>query len=70
VAVVKALLVVFYFMHLMWDWRKVAFMIVPALILGAMFAIVLMPDIVVAWHPHYDAPTGKPAEPESTTPHP
>jgi hypothetical protein len=36
---------------MMWDWKKVGFMIVPALILGAMWWVVLMPDIVIAWHP-------------------
>src|SRR5437870_11380395 len=41
VAVVKATLVVAYFMHVIWDWRKVGFMIVPALILGAMWWIVM-----------------------------
>ena len=50
VAVVKATLVAIYFMHLKYDWRKVGFMIVPALILGVMFFFVLMPDIVLAWH--------------------
>ncbi len=49
VAVVKATLVVLYFMHLIWDWRKVLFMIIPALILGAMWWIVMTPDIVLAW---------------------
>ncbi len=50
VAVVKSLLVSLYFMHLKYDWRKVGFFIVPALILGAMFFFVLMPDVVLAWH--------------------
>jgi caa(3)-type oxidase subunit IV len=50
VAVVKTLLVALYFMHLKYDWRKVGFFIVPALILGTMFFFVLMPDIVMAWH--------------------
>jgi caa(3)-type oxidase subunit IV len=50
VAVVKSLLVALYFMHLKYDWRKVGFFIVPALILGTMFYFVLMPDIVLAWH--------------------
>ncbi len=50
VAVVKAVLVGMYFMHLKWDWVRVGFMIVPAFILGAMLAFVLMPDIVLAWH--------------------
>jgi caa(3)-type oxidase subunit IV len=50
VAVVKSLLVALYFMHLKYDWRKVAFFIIPALILGTMFFFVFMPDIVLAWH--------------------
>jgi caa(3)-type oxidase subunit IV len=50
VAVVKTLLVALYFMHLKYDWRKVGFFIVPALILGAMWYFVFMPDIVLAWH--------------------
>ena len=50
VAVVKSLLVALYFMHLKYDWRKVGFFIVPALILGAMWYFVFMPDIVLAWH--------------------
>jgi len=49
VAVVKAMLVAIYFMHLNFDWKKVGFMIVPAFILGAMMMFVLMPDIVLAW---------------------
>jgi caa(3)-type oxidase subunit IV len=50
VAVVKSILVALYFMHLKYDWLKVGFFIVPALILGTMFFFVLMPDIVMAWH--------------------
>ncbi len=49
VAVVKAALVGYIFMHLMSDWRKLYFMIFPAFILGAMMMFVLMPDIVLAW---------------------
>jgi len=52
VAIVKATLVVAYFMHVIWDWKKVLFMIIPALILGAMMMFVLLPDIVEAWHYH------------------
>ena len=52
VAIVKATLVVAYFMHVVWDWKKVLFMIIPALILGAMMMFVLLPDIVEAWHFH------------------
>ena len=47
VAVVKAFLVGFYFMHLKWDWRLLYFIIVPVFILGAMMVIILMPDMVV-----------------------
>src|SRR5437763_481982 len=46
VAVCKALLVGAYFMHLKFEWGKLYFMIVPALILGTMMMIVLLPDIV------------------------
>jgi caa(3)-type oxidase subunit IV len=49
VAVVKACLVGFIFMHLKWDWRKLYFMIVPVFILAVMMMIVFMPDIVIAW---------------------
>jgi len=49
VAVVKAGLVGWIFMHLGFDWRKLYFLIFPAFILGAMFMIVLLPDIVLAW---------------------
>ncbi len=49
VAVVKAVLVGTFFMHLMSDWGKLYFMIVPAFILGAMMMVVLMPDILLAW---------------------
>ena len=49
IAVVKAGLVGWVFMHLMADWRKLYFMIFPAFILGAMMMMVLLPDIVLAW---------------------
>lgn len=49
VAITKAALVGTYFMHLLYDWRKVYFMIIPVFILGTMMAIVLLPDIVLAW---------------------
>jgi cytochrome c oxidase subunit 4 len=49
VAVIKALLVAAYFMHLKYDWMKVGFLIVPALILGVMMMLVLLPDTVLAW---------------------
>jgi cytochrome c oxidase subunit 4 len=50
VAVVKATLVGMFFMHLKYEWAKLYFMIIPVFILGTMMMIVLMPDIVVAWH--------------------
>jgi caa(3)-type oxidase subunit IV len=50
VAVVKAVLVAMFFMHLKLDWPKLYFMIIPVLILGVMMVIVLLPDIVLAWH--------------------
>ncbi|MGE3805392.1 MAG: cytochrome C oxidase subunit IV family protein [Gemmataceae bacterium] len=50
VAVIKALLVAFIFMHLKWDWGYVYFMIVPTMVLGVLMLFVLLPDIVLAWH--------------------
>src|SRR3954468_22919579 len=47
VAVLKAFLVGFYFMHLKWDWRLLFFIIVPVFILGVMMVIILMPDSVI-----------------------
>ncbi len=49
VAVIKAALVGYVFMHLMADWRKLYFMIFPAFILGAVMMFVLLPDMVLAW---------------------
>ena len=49
VAVFKATLVAMYFMHLVLDWKRVYILIVPALVLGPMLVIVLLPDIVLAW---------------------
>ncbi len=61
VAIVKATLVGMYFMHLRYEWAKLYFMIIPAFILGAMMMIVLMPDIVVAWHvDQYEATAATP----------
>ncbi|HKI33766.1 MAG TPA: cytochrome C oxidase subunit IV family protein [Gemmataceae bacterium] len=50
VAIVKAALVGTYFMHLVVDWRRVYFLLIPGFILGTMMMIVLLPDIVLAWH--------------------
>lgn len=49
VAVCKAVLVGLFFMHLKLDWGRLYFMIVPALILGTLLIIVLLPDFVLAW---------------------
>lgn len=49
VAIVKAALVMTYFMHLLIDWKKLFFFIVPVMILAPMIVIVLWPDIVHAW---------------------
>jgi caa(3)-type oxidase subunit IV len=50
VSVVKTCLVGAFFMHLIVDWRKLYYLLVPAFILGTMMMIVLLPDIVLAWH--------------------
>jgi cytochrome c oxidase subunit IV len=50
VSVLKTCLVGAFFMHLIVDWRKVYYLLIPAFILGTMMMIVLMPDIVLAWH--------------------
>ena len=48
--VVKAVLVAAFFMHLMMDWGRLYFMIIPVLILGIMMIVVLLPDIVLYWN--------------------
>ena len=49
VAVVKAVLVATYFMHLKWDWGRLYFLIIPALVLAPMLVFALLPDIVIYW---------------------
>jgi caa(3)-type oxidase subunit IV len=49
VAVIKALLVVLIFMHLKWDWGRVYFLIIPALVLAPMLVFALLPDLVLYW---------------------
>jgi cytochrome c oxidase subunit 4 len=49
VAVVKAVLVALYFMHLISDWGYVFFLIVPVLILAALTGFALVPDMVLDW---------------------
>src|SRR5262249_43558283 len=50
VAVIKAILVAAIFMHLKFDWSKLYFLVFPVVILAVMMIIVLLPDIVLAWH--------------------
>ena len=47
IAVVKAVLVAMYFMHLKFDWSKLFFIVCPLLILTVMMMMVLLPDAVV-----------------------
>src|SRR5437016_4375277 len=49
VAVVKAVLVGTYFMHLIVDWGKLYYLIFPTFILAVMMITVFMPDIVLGW---------------------
>src|SRR5262245_28955153 len=53
VAILKAVLVAMYFMHLKWDWKLLYFLIVPVFIMGTMMIVVLLPDGVL--NPHRDA---------------
>jgi cytochrome c oxidase subunit IV len=50
VAVCKMVLVAMFFMHLKLDWTRLYFVIVPVMILAVMLLVVLLPDIVLAWH--------------------
>jgi caa(3)-type oxidase subunit IV len=49
VAIIKAVLVAMYFMHLVVDWGRLYYFIIPALLLGTLAIVVLLPDIVLAW---------------------
>ncbi len=49
IACFKAFLVMYFFMHLKIDWRKVFVFLIPICILAPMVIIVLWPDIVLAW---------------------
>lgn len=49
IAIIKATLVVAFFMHLKIDWKKLFVFIVPVMVLAPMMVIVLFPDIVLAW---------------------
>jgi len=50
VAVVKALCVVTIFMHLKWDWGRLYFLIIPAMVLAPMLVFALLPDLVIYWY--------------------
>ncbi len=56
VAIIKAVLVGWVFMHLKWDWKLLYFLLVPAFILGVMMMVVLMPDALLG--PRHDAEEG------------
>jgi cytochrome c oxidase subunit IV len=51
VAIIKAILVGLIFMHLMFDWGKVYFIITPIFVLAVMMMLVFLPDMVIAWQP-------------------
>jgi caa(3)-type oxidase subunit IV len=53
VAIVKAALVGWVFMHLKWDWRLVYFLLVPVFIMASMMITVLLPDALLG--PYHDA---------------
>ncbi len=50
VSIVKAVLVGTFFMHLIVDWGNLYYLVFPAFILGSVLCVVLLPDIVLAWH--------------------
>lgn len=50
VACIKATLVVMIFMHLKFDWGKLYCIVIPVCVMAVMMMIVLLPDIVFAWH--------------------
>lgn len=45
VAVIKALLVAMYFMHLKYDWFRVYGMMIPTMIMGTLLVLALLPDM-------------------------
>jgi cytochrome c oxidase subunit IV len=50
VAVVKSLCVATIFMHLKWDWSRLYFLIIPALVLAPMLVLALLPDVLLYWN--------------------
>jgi caa(3)-type oxidase subunit IV len=61
VAIIKAALVVMIFMHLKFDWKKVAAIMVPVLIMCVMTVIIFSIDQALAWHayPESEYPAGE-----------
>jgi caa(3)-type oxidase subunit IV len=53
VAILKAALVGWVFMHLKWDWRLVYFLLIPVFIMATMMVVVLLPDALFG--PYHDA---------------
>jgi caa(3)-type oxidase subunit IV len=49
VSCIKAVLVMYFFMHLKIDWRKIFVFLIPICILAPMVIIVLWPDMVLSW---------------------
>jgi caa(3)-type oxidase subunit IV len=64
-AVIKAVLVAMFFMHLKFEWGKLYFMIIPALIIATMMVIVFLPDQVLAWQ-HFANPLEPPVSTSGT----
>lgn len=60
-ALVKAGMVGYYFMHLKFEGRWVFYMLVPACILAVVLVLGLYPDVTL--HPGTDAPEGSDTEP-------
>ena len=50
ISICKAYLVIMFFMHLKYDWGKLYFLVLPVVLMGIMLVIVLLPDMVFAWH--------------------
>ena len=53
-SIIKAGLVVVIFMHLNVDWKKVAAIMIPVLIMCVMTVIILSIDQALAWHVYPD----------------
>ena len=49
--------------RLLFDWKRFYFVIIPVMVLGTMLVVVLLPDIVLAWH-HTPTEQKRPADHE------